>query len=81
MYNTQVHGGDSPVECGECGELCWSREGLRAHAAARHPHVRAPAPAPKREPSYDDCNSGIIYLVLRYSGVNSIIIILFTNFL
>ncbi|XP_047533647.1 zinc finger protein 628 isoform X1 [Vanessa atalanta] len=56
--HSRVHGGDSPVECGECGELCWSREALRSHAASRHPHLAHAPSAPKREPSYDDCNSG-----------------------
>ncbi|KAL0883251.1 hypothetical protein ABMA27_016673 [Loxostege sticticalis] len=37
--HARVHGGDSPVECGECGELCWSREALATHAAQRHPHL------------------------------------------
>ncbi|CAH2096298.1 unnamed protein product [Euphydryas editha] len=56
--HSRVHGGDSPVECGECGELCWSRDALRSHAAARHPHLALAPSALKREPSYDDCNSG-----------------------
>ncbi|XP_023938535.2 zinc finger protein 628 [Bicyclus anynana] len=57
--HARVHGGDSPVECGECGELCWSREALRAHCAARHPHL-APAAAhaaPAADLVYED-NSG-----------------------
>ncbi|CAH2048562.1 unnamed protein product, partial [Iphiclides podalirius] len=53
--HSRIHGGDSPVECGECGELCWSREALSSHTAHRHPHA---APRTHREPSYDESNSG-----------------------
>ncbi|XP_068633362.1 oocyte zinc finger protein XlCOF6-like [Battus philenor] len=52
--HARIHGGDSPVECGECGELCWSREALSTHAAQRHPHA---APRTRREPSTDQTNS------------------------
>ncbi|KAL4707796.1 hypothetical protein ACJJTC_001742 [Scirpophaga incertulas] len=37
--HARIHGGDSPVDCGECGELCWSREALKLHAAQKHPHL------------------------------------------
>lgn len=55
MCCAQIHGGDSPVECGECGELYWSREALAAHAAHKHPHA---APRARRDPSYELSNSG-----------------------
>ncbi|XP_075977819.1 uncharacterized protein LOC142977644 isoform X2 [Anticarsia gemmatalis] len=54
--HARVHGGDSPVECGACGELCWSREALAQHTQQRHPHL-----PPKTEPThadYDDSDSG-----------------------
>ncbi|KPJ15216.1 Zinc finger protein 845 [Papilio machaon] len=50
----EIHGGDSPVECGDCGELYWSREALAAHAAHKHPHA---APRARRDPSYELSNS------------------------
>ncbi|XP_034832120.1 oocyte zinc finger protein XlCOF6 isoform X1 [Maniola hyperantus] len=53
--HARIHGGDSPVDCGECGELCWSREALRAHRTARHPHL--PPSAPRPDLVYED-NSG-----------------------
>ncbi|GBP22393.1 Zinc finger protein 585A [Eumeta japonica] len=55
--HSRIHGGDSPLECGACGELCWSREALAAHARSKHPHMPVPAPR-RREPSYNDSNSG-----------------------
>ncbi|KAJ8722015.1 hypothetical protein PYW08_004417 [Mythimna loreyi] len=54
--HARVHGGDSPVECGSCGELCWSREALAAHTAQRHPHLPPRAPPP--DPPYEDSDSG-----------------------
>ncbi|XP_026322799.1 myeloid zinc finger 1-like, partial [Hyposmocoma kahamanoa] len=54
--HARVHGGDSPVECVSCGELCWSREALAHHAATKHPHL----PPPKHETprnDYNDSNS------------------------
>ncbi|CAG4956145.1 unnamed protein product [Colias eurytheme] len=54
--HARVHGGDSPVECSECGELCWSREALASHAAQRHPHLPHLPRSAKHDP-YDD-NSG-----------------------
>ncbi|XP_039753181.1 replication initiator 1-like isoform X2 [Pararge aegeria] len=54
--HARVHGGDSPVDCGECGELCWSREALRTHCATRHPHLAHATPA-ATEAAYED-NSG-----------------------
>ncbi|XP_013165006.1 PREDICTED: zinc finger protein 358-like isoform X1 [Papilio xuthus] len=52
--HSRIHGGDSPVECGDCGELYWSREALAAHAAHKHPHA---APRARRDPSYELSNS------------------------
>ncbi|XP_063536311.1 zinc finger protein 358 [Cydia strobilella] len=52
--HSRIHGGDSPIECGTCGELCWSREALATHARQRHPHQ--PPQQPTREPY--DSNSG-----------------------
>lgn len=37
--HSRIHGGDSPLECGACGELCWSREALGIHTRQRHPHL------------------------------------------
>ncbi|CAG9561920.1 unnamed protein product [Danaus chrysippus] len=57
--HSRVHGGDSPVECGECGELCWSREALRSHTTSRHPHLPHVTRAPPVNQLYDDSNSGV----------------------
>ncbi|PZC79528.1 hypothetical protein B5X24_HaOG216193 [Helicoverpa armigera] len=54
--HARVHGGDSPVECGSCGELCWSREALATHMQQRHPHL--PPRDPQPDPPYDDSDSG-----------------------
>ncbi|XP_053609671.1 zinc finger protein 775-like isoform X2 [Plodia interpunctella] len=57
--HSRIHGGDSPIECGECGELCWSREALAAHAALRHPHLPPRSPPrspPRRLPAGDSAS-------------------------
>ncbi|CAB3261359.1 unnamed protein product [Arctia plantaginis] len=53
--HARVHGGDSPVECGTCGELCWSREALNTHTQQRHPHL--PPKTELQDPDYDDSDS------------------------
>ncbi|KOB73125.1 putative zinc finger protein [Operophtera brumata] len=50
-----VHGGDSPVECGECGELCWSRDALATHLQQRHPHL---PPRSTQDTNYNESDSG-----------------------
>lgn len=43
------------MECGECGELCWSREALATHAAQRHPHL----PPRTSDAPYQDSDAGM----------------------
>ncbi|KAH9644801.1 hypothetical protein HF086_007889 [Spodoptera exigua] len=52
----EVHGGDSPVECSSCGELCWSREALASHMRQRHPHL--PPRTDQQEQPFEDSDSG-----------------------
>ncbi|XP_059052146.1 zinc finger protein 48-like [Achroia grisella] len=70
--HARVHGGDSPVECASCGELCWSREALAAHAAARHPHLPRPPraradPDPDPDPG-DDSDEDMDFRLSQASG-------------
>ncbi|KAF9418822.1 hypothetical protein HW555_004489 [Spodoptera exigua] len=54
--HARVHGGDSPVECSSCGELCWSREALASHMRQRHPHL--PPRTDQQEQPFEDSDSG-----------------------
>ncbi|XP_035439611.1 zinc finger protein 48 isoform X3 [Spodoptera frugiperda] len=54
--HARVHGGDSPVECSSCGELCWSREALATHMQQRHPHL--PPRTEQQEQPFEDSDSG-----------------------
>ncbi|XP_060803186.1 zinc finger protein 497 isoform X2 [Amyelois transitella] len=74
--HSRIHGGDSPIECGECGELCWSRDGLASHAALRHPHLpprSQPAPAYGDSDSDDDMDYQLSPVEQQSSGERPVI--------
>uniref|UniRef100_A0A2M4ADD7 Putative mudr-1x ap n=1 Tax=Anopheles triannulatus TaxID=58253 RepID=A0A2M4ADD7_9DIPT len=35
--HSRIHGGESKIECGVCGEMFWNRMQLQAHERQRHP--------------------------------------------
>ncbi|XP_077289272.1 uncharacterized protein LOC143913402 isoform X2 [Arctopsyche grandis] len=56
--HARIHGGDSPLECSICGELCWSKENLISHTHSKHPHT-----APQALPAFDaELSSGESYV-------------------